>query len=63
MFRLRGRTLPIHQGDEGLLQNVFRFGVRQAKGAAIKEQLRSPGPVQGLEPCRSFALNIHKLTG
>jgi hypothetical protein len=63
MFRLRGSAFPFHQRDKCLLKHILSLGVRQAEGSPIKEQLRSPGAVQALEPCRLFALNIHKLTG
>lgn len=63
MLRLGGRTLAVHERDERFLQDVFGFGVRQTESAAIEKQLRPPGPVQGFEPCRLFALNIHSLTG
>ena len=63
MLGLSRRRLPVHQRHKRLLQNIFRFGVAQSKGPAIKEQLCPPDPVEGLKPCRLFAVNIHNLKG
>src|SRR5256885_6648799 len=61
-LRVIRRELALHQGDECLLQNIFRLGMAQTQSPAIKKQFCPFGLVQGLAPLRLLAV-VHKFTG
>lgn len=50
MLQLLWRLGLLHQSNEGLLQNVLRFGVAQAQRTPVKDQFGSLRLIEPLAP-------------
>ena len=62
MLRLGGNLWPLHQNQEGFLDDILRFAMAEAQCAAIKHQFGCFGLVQRFAPILLLA-NSHEFIG